>query len=99
MGSRRGGKLTPTVIDGVLYTDDENTTGIHLDTPAWFAWKIDNPGFYYRTSWGGFSVRKRRQYHADYWYAFGWDGRRRVCKYIGLNEAVTATRLAALGVL
>ena len=51
-------RSTPVVISDYLYTDDLSTTGIHLDTPAWFAWLLLGFTFYYQDRLAPFTARR-----------------------------------------
>lgn len=63
-------RSTPIVLSGYLYTDDLSTTGIALDTPAWFLWLETGTSFYYRTRVGAFTARREQRRHRYFWYAF-----------------------------
>lgn len=88
------GKNTPVLESGVLYTSDENTSGIRIDTPAWYAWTLDNEAFYYKSARVGFSLRKERQRRGFFWYAYKRIGGRLVKRYVGTD--VTQAKLADL---
>lgn len=79
------GKNTPVMESGVLYTNDENTSGIRIDTPAWYAWTLDNDAFYYKSVRVGFSLRKERQRNGFFWYAYKRIGGRLVKRYVGMD--------------
>jgi LuxR family maltose regulon positive regulatory protein len=62
---------TPFVTSGLLYTDDEATTGTCLDTPAWFAWLQAGTTFYYDAQSGSFTAHcERRPRGGCYWIAY-----------------------------
>ena len=63
-------RSTPVIISGYLYTDDLSTTGIHLDTPAWFDWLLLGFTFYYRDRLAPFTVRCELRRKRYFWYAF-----------------------------
>jgi LuxR family maltose regulon positive regulatory protein len=63
-------RSTSVVISGYLYTDDMLTTGILLDTPAWFTWLSFGYTFYYQARVGAFTARRERRRHRYFWYAF-----------------------------
>lgn len=91
--SRKEGKSTDVVIDGRLYTDDENTTGIQLTEAAWGSWLEDAKSFYYRHDLGGFTANKQGHRHGYFWYAYKRINGKLHKKYLGMRENVTAARL------
>lgn len=61
---------TPTVMSGILYTDDA-ATGIRVGSPAWFSWLASASTFYYEARIGTFTAhRERRQRGGAYWIAY-----------------------------
>jgi LuxR family maltose regulon positive regulatory protein len=69
--SRHENRTTPKIISGVLYTDDEATTGTRLDSPAWFAWLEGASTFYFEGRTGTFTAHcERRQRGGHYWIAY-----------------------------
>lgn len=88
------GKNTPVLESGTLYTNDENTSGIRIDTPAWYAWTLDNDAFYFKSERVGFSLRKERQRNGWFWYAYKRIGGRLLKRYVGVD--VTAAGLEVL---
>ncbi len=93
---RKSGKKTPAVISGVLYTNDENTTGIRLSEAAWGMWLEDASSFYFEAGPGSFSARKERQRRGFFWYAYKRVGGRLLKRYLGQRQAVTLARLNLL---
>ena len=92
--ARKSGANTPAIIDGVLYTNDENTTGLRLsDQATWSAWLEDNEAFYFEHKTGGFSARRQKQHYSYYWYAYKRVGGTLHKKYLGMRDSVTLTRL------
>jgi LuxR family maltose regulon positive regulatory protein len=68
--SRHEHHRTPTVMSGVLYTDDA-TTGTRVGSPAWFAWLASASTFYYQAREGTFTAHhERRQRGGAYWIAY-----------------------------
>lgn len=63
-------RSTPVIISDYLYTDDLSTTGIHLDTPAWFAWLLLGFTFYYQDRLAPFTARRELRRKRYFWYAF-----------------------------
>jgi LuxR family maltose regulon positive regulatory protein len=85
----------PTVISGVLYTDDEATTGARVGSPAWFAWLTSASTFYYEGPGGAFTARhETRQRGGAYWFAYRKEGGRLHNCYLGKAEALTVDKLA-----
>src|SRR5260221_5979282 len=68
---RRENRTTPTVLSGILYTDDA-FTGTSVNSPAWFTWLKVATTFYYESRCGGtFTAhRERRQRGGQYWIAY-----------------------------
>ncbi len=96
--ARKSNSDTPTVISGILYTNDVNTTGISLSEFAWSAWLEDALTFYFQTpdGSGSFTARKERQRNDYYWYGYKRIAGKLHKRYIGAREDVTAERLAEL---
>jgi hypothetical protein len=94
--ARKSSKSTPVVLNGILYTLDEHTTGITLNGPAWSPWLEDAEVFYFDCGVGSFTAKKLRQHKSYYWFAYKKLSGRTVKKYLGMREAVTADRLKAM---
>ena len=68
---RRENNRTPKIISGLLYTDDEATTGTRVGSPAWFDWLATATTFYYESPDGSFTAHhERRQRGGRYWIAY-----------------------------
>jgi LuxR family maltose regulon positive regulatory protein len=93
---RKANKTMSTVIDGTLYTTDENTTGIRLSEPAWSAWLEDNSAFYYQHSTGSFSARKQAHRRGYFWYAYKRIDGRLYKRYLGERRNITAGKLVEM---
>lgn len=93
---RRASKKTPVVISGYLYTDDLETTGTVLDSPAWLAWLESNvaSSFYYQTPTAGCTVRRElKQRGGSYWVAYRYAHHKLLKVYLGPARAVTRAAL------
>ena len=67
----RAYRRTPTVISGILYTDDTATTGTQVGGPTWFAWLQAGSTFYYTSLLGGFTAHcELRRRGGRYWIAY-----------------------------
>ncbi|MBI1794475.1 MAG: hypothetical protein HYR70_09805 [Chloroflexi bacterium] len=95
---RHASKKTPMVVGGYLYTDDPLTTGLVLDSTAWFVWleAQATSSFYYQGAGGGLTVRReRKQRGGCYWVAYhSAQGKLRKV-YLGQALAVTRAALEA----
>jgi LuxR family maltose regulon positive regulatory protein len=86
------------VISGYLYTDDPQTTGIALDSPAWWAWLESNaaPSFYYQTPLAGCTLRREvKQRGGCYWVAYRCSHRTLHKVYLGPARSITRLALDA----
>lgn len=93
---RKSGKNTPTVKDGILYTNDPQTTGIRLSNPAeWYAWLLDAKAFYFEGK-TGFQMRQEKRRNSVYWYAYRRFGRVAYKLFAGASEVLTLDRLSEL---
>ena len=95
---RGASKKTPLVISGYLYTDDLQTTGTALDSPAGLAWLESNvaPSFYYQAPTAGCTVRREvKQRGGAYWVAYRCVHRQLHKVYLGPARAVTRAALEA----
>ncbi len=69
--SRHENRRTPKVMSAILYTDDPGTTGLRVDSPAWFTWLSTASTFYFESPNGSFTAhRERRQRGGSYWIAY-----------------------------
>jgi len=84
---------TPVVISGYLYTNDLATTGIRLDTPAWFTWLALGYTFYYQTRVGAFTARREPRRQRYFWYAFRRVQGRLRKVYLGTSARLTRETL------
>lgn len=93
--ARKSSKSTPTIIDGLLYTNDPEETGINLKTEwNWFyGWLEDNPSFYFQHETGGFSARRQHHGNGWFWYAYKRISGRLFKVYLGGPEALTLDKL------
>lgn len=87
-------KSTPTVISGVLYTDNEYT-GAAVGSALWSAFLATGTTFYVEA--GGFTVRCEARRRGAFWYAYKRVNGKLVKRYVGKSEAVTLARLAEVG--
>jgi hypothetical protein len=86
--ARQEHKSTPTVLSGVLYTDDV-LTGIRVNSTGWFDWLELGRSFY--AEGATFRCEKRR--NSRFWYAYKrLDGKLRK-KYVGRSEVLTLDRI------
>lgn len=97
--SRQENHSTPKVISGILYTDDETTTGTRVGSPAWFAWLQNASTFYFEGRNGTLTAhRERRKRGGRYWIAY----RRRAGllrrAHLGKAHLLTLDRLEAIAV-
>jgi LuxR family maltose regulon positive regulatory protein len=95
---RGASKKTPLVISGYLYTEDPQTTGTALDTPAWLAWLESTVAlsFYYQAPTAGCTVRREvKQRGGTYWVAYRCVHRQLHKVYLGPARAVTRAALDA----
>jgi LuxR family maltose regulon positive regulatory protein len=69
---RHENRTTPKVISGILYTEEVDTTGTPVGSPAWFSWLNGATTFYYESRTGGtFTAhQERRQRGGQYWIAY-----------------------------
>jgi LuxR family transcriptional regulator, maltose regulon positive regulatory protein len=94
--ARRASKKTPLVVSGYLYTDDPLTTGLVLDSPAWFVWLEAGAtaSFYYQGAVGGLTVRRERKQRGGwYWVAYHSSQGKLHKIYLGPAHAVTRAAL------
>lgn len=83
--SRKSSKNTPTVISGVLYTNDERT-GARLDhVTEWNGFLEDRESFYYTFGDSGFSVRGQQHRNNFFWYAYKRINGKLHKKYLGYH--------------
>jgi len=83
--SRKSGKNTPTVISGVLYTNDERT-GARLDHQIeWNGFLEDRESFYYTYGDSGFSVRGQHHRQGFFFYAYKRINGKLYKKYLGYH--------------
>jgi len=69
--SRHENRRTPKVMSAILYTDDPLTTGLRVDSPAWFTWLTTASTFYFVSPTGSFTAQlERRQRGGSYWIAY-----------------------------
>ncbi len=97
--SRQANRTTPLILSGILYTDDEATTGTRVGSPAWFTWLEGASAFYFEGRDGTFTAhRERRQRGGQYWIAY----RRRAGilrrQHLGKAPQLTLERLQAVAV-
>ena len=91
---RHENRSTPTIISGILYTDDR-FTGTLVGSPAWFTWLAQGTTFYFHSRTGAtFTAhQERRQRGGLYWTAY----RRRPGvlrrSYLGKAEQLTPVHL------
>ena len=90
--ARKSSKTTPTVISGVLYSDD-GANGIRLTDPEWSMWLEDATGFYYDHADCGFTCKKQKHRNGYFWYAYKRVNGRLHKRYLGMRENVTLDRL------
>lgn len=93
---RHASKKTPVVVSGYLYTDDPQTTGIILDSPAWLAWLESKvaPSFYYQGPQAGCTVRREvKQRGGWYFVAYRFSQRKLHKVYLGAAPCVTRSAL------
>ena len=96
--SRRASKKTPLVVSGHLYTDDPMTTGLVLDSPAWFVWleAVAPASFYYQGAGGGLTVRRERKQRGGwYWVAYHSSQGKLRKVYLGPAHLITRAALEA----
>jgi LuxR family maltose regulon positive regulatory protein len=96
--SRRASKKTPVVVSGYLYTDDPLTTGLVLDSPAWFGWleTLATVSFYYQGASGGLTVRRERKQRGGwYWVAYHSSQGKLRKVYLGPAHGITRAALEA----
>jgi len=96
---RRANRTTPIVLSGHIYTDDEYT-GTHVGSPAWFAWLATATSFYYDGRRGTFTAHCERRQRGDlYWTAYRRQRGvlRRV--YLGKADQLTTQRLEEVALL
>lgn len=82
--ARKAHRSTPSVIGGVLYTDNEYDTGMRIADPAWHGWCLDNSSFYYDSQTCPFSVRKEKLRNGYFWYAYKRAGGKLLKRYLGV---------------
>ncbi len=69
--SRQENHKTPKIVSGILYTDDLQTTGTAVGSPAWFTWLDTGSTFYFEGRTGTFTAhREHRQRGGHYWIAY-----------------------------
>jgi len=93
---RRASKKTPIVVSGYLDTDDPLTTGLVLDSPAWFVWLEAGAtiSFYYQGARGGLTVRRERKQRGGwYWVAYHSSQGKLRKIYLGPAHAITRATL------
>lgn len=88
----------PWVVEGTFRPDDTVDTpsqAITVGSPAWFDWLHDEQhrSFSIRTDSGAITVRRERQRHGAYWYAYGRRAGRLHKAYLGKSIDLTAARL------
>lgn len=91
--SRKANVNTPTVKSLYLYTTDEATTGIKLDSAEWFAWLEAGNTFYFDGIFGGFTARAEKRRQGLSWYAFKKINGKLHKRYIGRNAALSIDHL------
>lgn len=97
--SRQENHTTPKIVSGILYTQDEATTGNRVGSLAWFAWLEEASTFYFEGRNGTFTARReRRKRGGQYWIAY----RRRAGilrrAHLGKAHRLTLDRLEAVAV-
>lgn len=91
---------TPTIISGILYTED-SFTGTVIGSPAWFTWLTQGITFYFHSRTGAtFTAhQERRQRGGLYWTAY----RRRAGilrrSYLGKSEQLTPDHLETIALI
>src|SRR5438270_55389 len=86
--ARKSGKKTPTVISGILYTDDQRT-GTSLSVPnEWIGFLEDREPFYYQDGENGFSVRGQAHRLGYFWYAYKRIDGKLYKKYLGYHPSL-----------
>lgn len=91
---RQENRATPKIVSGILYTEDEATTGTAVGSPAWFVWLDTASTFYFEARPASFTAhRERRQRGGHYWTAYRRQaGILRRC-YLGKADQLTLDRL------
>ena len=86
---RKESKLTSKIESGILYTDDEATTGAIVGSAPWFAWLQLGRTFSFR----GCTFRSEQRRAGSFWYAYRKiDGKLKKV-YVGVPERMSLERL------
>ena len=96
--SRGASKKTPVILNNILYTNNPLTTGIALDSPAWFIWleAETTTSFYFQNRNFGMTVRREsRQRGSRYWLAYHFSQGRLHKVYLGTGQKVNRASLEA----
>ena len=93
--ARKSDKSTPTVIDGVLYTDTEDT-GLKVGSELWVSWLLRTRAFYVQIGDVSYSMRHEQQRNGMFWYAYKRQNGTLSKRYARKTENITLDRLKEL---